>query len=178
MQQIAAENNLAETAFYIRSGSGFADPLVHARRARWTSADTRRWPPAYVVFTYDACTGDVRRVRVEERRCCGSARDGDLLVLDFPADTRRPPRPTECSWSRSGASQPSAYKGKTDYLLVYGGEDDVTALAPDFADLAMVPARGIIVTAPGRDVDFVSRFFAPAGGRATRTRSPARRTRR
>lgn len=162
MQQIAAENNLAETAFYTRSGSGYAirwftpacevDLCGHATLAS-----------GYVVFTYDGFKGDtvefasksgVLRVR----------RDGDLLVLDFPADTVRPSATTETLVEALGAEPAECHKGKTDYLLVYSSEEQVAALAPDFDDLAMVPARGIIVTAPGREVDFVSRFFGPQVG--------------
>lgn len=162
MQQIAAENNLAETAFYARSGSGFAirwftpacevDLCGHATLAS-----------AYVVFTYDRHPGDalefgsksgVLRVR----------KDGALLVLDFPVDDVRPCATTEALFEAIGCEPAECHKGKTDYLLVYESEEQVRNLAPDFADLAMVPARGVIVTAPGKEVDFVSRFFAPQVG--------------
>lgn len=56
------------------------------------------------------------------------------------------------------------YKGKTDYLLVYASQEDVENLSPNFRELTTVPARGVIVTSPGVDVDFVSRFFAPQVG--------------
>jgi PhzF family phenazine biosynthesis protein len=56
------------------------------------------------------------------------------------------------------------HKGRTDYMLVYGSQEDIEAMSPDFDLLARVPARGIIVTARGQDVDFVSRFFAPQVG--------------
>ncbi len=162
MQQIAAENNLAETAFYIRSGSGYAirwfTPACEVDLCGHATLAT-----GHVVFSQDGCKGDsvefasrsgVLRVR----------RDGELLVLDFPADTLHPAETTELLVESIGREPAECLKGKTDYLLVYASEEDVKALAPDFADLAMVPARGIIVTAPGRDVDFVSRFFGPQVG--------------
>jgi predicted PhzF superfamily epimerase YddE/YHI9 len=55
-------------------------------------------------------------------------------------------------------------KGKTDYLLVYERQEDVEGLNPDYLALSKINARGVIVTAPGREVDFVSRFFAPQSG--------------
>ena len=51
-----------------------------------------------------------------------------------------------------------------DYLAVLSSEDEILALKPDFAQLARLDCLGVICTAPGRDCDFVSRFFAPAAG--------------
>jgi PhzF family phenazine biosynthesis protein len=162
MQHIAAENNLAETAFYMRSGSGLAirwfTPACEVDLCGHATLAT-----GYVVFTHDGWKGDsvefasksgVLRVR----------RDGEMLVLDFPADSVHPAETTACLVESIGREPSECLKGKTDYLLVYPSAADVTALSPDFADLAMVPARGIIVTAPGTDVDFVSRFFGPQVG--------------
>jgi PhzF family phenazine biosynthesis protein len=162
MQQIAAENNLAETAFYIRTNGGFhirwftptveVDLCGHATLAS-----------AHVVFVEDRYAGDV----VEFASKSGPlkvTREGELLVLDFPADRAVPAAVPQLLIDALGREPVETLKGKTDYLVVYGAEEDVATLAPDLADLAMVPARGIIVTAPGREVDFVSRFFAPQVG--------------
>jgi PhzF family phenazine biosynthesis protein len=162
MQQIAAENNLAETAFYVRAGSGFhirwftptveVDLCGHATLAA-----------AYVVFTFDNHQGEI----VEFASKSGPLtvrREADLLVLDFPADRVEPVAVPQLLIDALGREPIETYKGKTDYLVVYGAEEHVAGLQPDLADLAMVPARGIIVTAPGRQVDFVSRFFAPQVG--------------
>lgn len=89
---------------------------------------------------------------------------GDELVLDFPADTLEA---MDFDSSRfAGLSTPprAVYKGKTDYLLVYDSEEEIQNLQPDFEALKVHPVRGIIVTAPGLQVDFVSRFFGPACG--------------
>jgi PhzF family phenazine biosynthesis protein len=162
MQQIAAENNLAETAFYVRTDRGFhirwftptveVDLCGHATLAS-----------AYVAFRHDSCPGDV----VEFASKSGPLkvkREGELLVLDFPADRVEPVSVPQLLIEALGREPIETYKGKTDYLVVYGVEEHVAALQPDFVDLAMVPARGIIVTAPGRQVDFVSRFFGPQVG--------------
>lgn len=58
----------------------------------------------------------------------------------------------------------AAFKGKTDYMLVFEKEEDVASLLTDLAKIAKINARGIIVTAKGNQYDFVSRFFAPACG--------------
>ena len=56
------------------------------------------------------------------------------------------------------------YKGKTDYLAVLDSEEKVRDLQPNLSLLSKIEARGIIVTAKGNTVDFVSRFFAPQSG--------------
>jgi predicted PhzF superfamily epimerase YddE/YHI9 len=55
-------------------------------------------------------------------------------------------------------------KGKTDYLFVFENESDVQNMKPDIARISKLDARGVIVTAKGDNVDFVSRFFAPQSG--------------
>src|SRR3546814_450587 len=57
-----------------------------------------------------------------------------------------------------------AFKGKTDYLLVFDSEDEIRNIVPEFEALSRLKARGIIITAKGDKVDFVSRFFAPQSG--------------
>ncbi len=57
-----------------------------------------------------------------------------------------------------------AFKGKTDYMLVFKNEDEVRRIIPAFDAIAKIDGRGVIVTAKGDDVDFVSRFFAPQSG--------------
>ncbi len=162
LQQIAAENNLAETAFYVRQDAGFdlrwftptveVDLCGHATLAS-----------AFVVFTYAGFGGET----IEFSSRSGTLRvrrDGDLLVLDFPADHVEPVAVPQVLIDALGREPIECYKGRSDYMVVYGIEPHVATLNPDLGDLAMVPARGVIVTAPGREVDFVSRFFAPQSG--------------
>jgi len=162
MQQIAAENNLAETAFYVRGDRGlhirWFTPTVEVDLCGHATLAS-----AHVAFHYDGVAGDV----VEFASKSGPLkvkREGELLVLDFPADRVEPVAVPQLLIDALGREPIETYKGKTDYLVVYGVEEHVAGLQPDLADLAMVPARGIIVTAPGRSVDFVSRFFAPQVG--------------
>lgn len=167
MQKIAAENNLAETAFYVSTGEPgqyhirWFTPAVEVDLCGHATLAT-----AYVVFfleekpavdriTFDSRSGPLNVCR---------EKDG-WLVLDFPADvvqkaTLQPPALTAAFTEKPKA----VYKGKTDYMLVFGSQADIEALTPDFRELVTVPARGVIVTAPGKDVDFVSRFFAPQSG--------------
>lgn len=162
MQKIAAENNLSETAFFVRTGGGFhirwftpaveVDLCGHATlAASYVIFNDGRFPGEAITL---ASRSGPLRVR----------REGDLLVLDFPSDPPSPAAPPEGLVAAIGRTPAEILKGTTDYLLVYGAEDHVASLTPDFVALGRVPARGIVVTAPGSDVDFVSRFFGPRVG--------------
>lgn len=162
MQHIAAENNLAETAFYTTRDGKFAirwfTPACEVDLCGHATLAT-----AHVVFTHDRYDGEAIAFDSKSGPL-RVTRDEDLLVLDFPADTVRSCPTPAALIEAMGRTPAECHKGQTDYLLVYESEEQVKALAPDFVKLAMVAARGIIVSAPGRDVDFVSRFFAPQVG--------------
>jgi predicted PhzF superfamily epimerase YddE/YHI9 len=90
-------------------------------------------------------------------------RDGDLYALDFPS---RPP--VEATYDKGlfealGAT-PKLVLGARDYFCVFESEAQVRALKPNMEKLAAIDRFATIVTAPGSDCDFVSRFFAPAKG--------------
>lgn len=169
LQTIAAENNLAETAFYTRTETGYhirwftptveVDLCGHATLAA-----------GYVVFfledggapkTTDTITFDSRSGPLKV--CRGN--DG-WLTLDFPADTLQKAAvlPPALLAGIGGLKPLEIHKGKTDFMVVYASQADIENLNPDFRELVTVPARGVIVTAPGTDVDFVSRFFGPQSG--------------
>jgi PhzF family phenazine biosynthesis protein len=162
MQQIAMENNLAETAFYVRNKNGFD--------IRWFTPEVEvdlcghaTLAAAFVVFHLALIPGRV----VEFGSRSGILRvtkDGDFLTLDFPVDEYAKVDAPEKLVAGMRLAPMETYKGKTDYMLVYSSSDEIENLKPDLAKIAQVPARGIIVTAPGKDVDFVSRFFAPQSG--------------
>jgi predicted PhzF superfamily epimerase YddE/YHI9 len=83
--------------------------------------------------------------------------------MDFPS---RPPQPCEVHPRLTAAlgGNPELVLAARDYLVVYGTESEVRALKPDMRELAETGRFAVIVTAPGDDCDFVSRFFAPAKG--------------
>jgi predicted PhzF superfamily epimerase YddE/YHI9 len=91
------------------------------------------------------------------------ARRGDLLELDFPS---RPPAPCDApeKLSRGLGRKPGEVLKSRDYFAVYDSQAEVASLAPDLHLLAQLDCLDIIVTARGRDADFVSRFFAPGAG--------------
>ena len=162
LQRIAAENNLSETAFFVREGSGY--------RIRWFTPAVEvnlcghaTLASAYAAFAFEGHPGDV----IEFASRSGPLRvhrEGDRLVLDFPADPPAASSPAAGLVDALGREPAETWKGRTDYLLVYRRQADVAEMSPDFGRLREVDARGIIVTAPGDDVDFVSRVFAPRVG--------------
>lgn len=170
MQQIAAENNLAETAFYVRTkGEGnfhirWFTPTVevdlcgHATLAAGHVVFHLEEKPAIDQIFFDSRSGALK--------VCRS--DDGWLTLDFPIDVVQKANVQPPALAASLGEKPlEVYKGKTDYMLVYETQAQVEALAPDFREMATVPARGVIVTAPGdadSGVDFVSRFFGPQSG--------------
>ena len=162
MQQIAMENNLAETAFYVREPEGLRirwfTPAVEVDLCGHATLAT-----AFVVFTHDRHPDDT--VAFNSRSgVLKVRREGEFLVLDFPADTLVPIEMPDGLVDALGRPPVGVLKGRSDLLVLYEREAEVTALTPDFKRLAGVPARGIIVTAPGDHVDFVSRFFGPQVG--------------
>jgi PhzF family phenazine biosynthesis protein len=163
MLNIAAENNLAETAFYVPTETGFhirwftpsleVDLCGHATLAT-----------AYVIFKILNYESNSIRFSSKSGELVVGV-DGDWLTLNFPVDPYQiavpPPALVE---SLSAATMLEVYKGKTDYMVVLHTEEEVLNLEYDIIVLSTIPARGIIVTAPGTEVDFVSRFFAPQSG--------------
>jgi PhzF family phenazine biosynthesis protein len=161
MQSIAMENNLPETAFFMPYGEGYhirwftpaaeVDLCGHATLAT-----------AFIVFT--VIEPDRNEVTFSSRSGPLSVScDGDLLTLDFPA---QPPAPCTVppELAQGLGKEPDEVLASQDYLAVFGDEADIRHMEPHMAKLSKLGMRGVIVTAPGDEVDFVSRFFAPSCG--------------
>jgi len=163
MQKIAMENNLAETAFIVPDGK---DWLI-----RWFTPVTEvdlcghgTLASSYVVMELLEPERHNVTFRTMRMGDLAVSKRGDALELDFPTDTLHKCDLPPLIIDGLGKEPAECFMGRSDYLLVYGSEADIRALKPDFRKLAMADGRGIIVTAPGSDVDFVSRFFAPQAG--------------
>ncbi len=163
LQNIAAENNLSETAFLVRKNDHF--------EIRWFTPETEvelcghaTLASAHVLFEHlDFLSNTI----IFESKYSGKltvTKKGEMLELNFPADYLEPSLPPEGLIKAIGKKPLEIWKGKKDYLLYYGSQEDIEEIKPKFSDLMSVHARGIIVTAAGYEFDFVSRFFAPAVG--------------
>jgi len=161
LQQIAFENNLSETAFVV-ARTGHYELRWFTPAVEVDLCGHATLAAAFVLFTYLEHPGDV--VHFSSRSGPLTVeRDGERLVLDFPS---RPPRPcpTPEALVRGLGCRPVEALCARDYVAVLATPAEVAALRPDLAALSELECLGIIVTAPGEDVDFVSRFFAPRAG--------------
>jgi PhzF family phenazine biosynthesis protein len=161
LQAIAAENNLSETAFVLRRGDvidlRWFTPQVEVDLCGHATLAT-----AHVLFSEGHVAGE--EVRFETQSGVLTVRRaGDLLSMDFPA---RPPEPTAYGPELSTAlgAEPLEVLAARDLLVLFRSETDVATLRPHFDRIAALDAFAVIATAPGREVDFVSRFFAPKAG--------------
>jgi predicted PhzF superfamily epimerase YddE/YHI9 len=164
MQAIAAENNLAETAFFVPQGEGYLlrwfTPTVEVELCGHATLAS-----GYVVT--HILRPEQHSVRFDTLKAgtLEVTRDGDLLAMDFPAwpPERGSADPRILAALGEPPAQSFVARGRT--LAVYQRAADVAALRPDFAGMRAVPGADAIVTAPGDgDVDFVSRYFAPNHG--------------
>jgi predicted PhzF superfamily epimerase YddE/YHI9 len=162
MQAIAAENNQAETAFVV---PGPEQPFG----LRWFTPTLEMdlcghatLAAAHVLSRHRGLSGDEVRFTTLSGELAVS-RSGELLALDFPS---RPAAPCDLPSGLVDAlgKAPVSVAKSRDYLAVFESEEDVHGLRPDFAAMKKLDSLGVIVTAPGRDCDFVSRFFAPGAG--------------
>jgi PhzF family phenazine biosynthesis protein len=162
LQKIAAENNLAETAFFIDRGS-FFDIRWMTPTVEMDLCGHATLASAHVLFRHLSHPGDSVTFQSHSGGELRVDRRENLLVLDFPS---RPHEACEAParLAEGLRAQPSqVFKGR-DYLAVFESEAEVAALAPVFDVIIELDAHGVVVTAPGDDCDFVSRYFAPRVG--------------
>ncbi len=163
MQAIAAENNLSETAFAVPVEGGYEirwfTPAIEVALCGHATLAT-----AHILFETGAVKGDSIRFFSRERGELSVDREGEWLVLDFPQDQAAPADIPEGMVEALGTEPQECMKGLTDYLLIFENQAQVEGMRPDHGALKKIRARGVIVSAPGDKVDFVSRFFAPGSG--------------
>ena len=165
MQAIAAENNLAETAFFVPEPGGYG--------LRWFTPACEvplcghaTLASAFVLFTeIDPLLNSV--TFQTQSGALTVTRSGDhRLQMDFPRHPMTAVDAPHALLAGLGAAPHEAYfaADNPNYYAVYNTEAEVRALAPDFAALLPLGPLGVTVTAPGTDCDFVSRYFAPGFG--------------
>ncbi len=164
MQNVAMENNLAETAFVVPNDEVF--------EIRWFTPELEvdlcghaTLASAYVLFHHEGVkTNKINFHSFRSGALSVEKGEDGQLVLDFPEDVATTVPKNSALFNALGQEPEAMFQGKTDYLLVYNSQEEIEALRPDFLSLSKINARGVIVTAPGNEVDFVSRFFAPQSG--------------
>jgi PhzF family phenazine biosynthesis protein len=163
MQAIAAENNVSETAFFVKEGEH------HGLRWFTPACEVNLCGHATLASAYiylNKLDPSKNSVKFETRSGTLTVnREGDLLALDLPASPpwKADAIPAELRDGLDPAPQ-DLWQVKDNYFAVYGNEEDVRRLRPSFALLEKLHPFGVCVTAPGNDSDFVSRYFAPSYG--------------
>ena len=162
MQQIAAENNLSETAFFVPHSS---EPGRYQLRWFTPAAEVdlcghATLGSAFVVF--EVLEPSLEQVVFDSRSGPLTVkRKHQLLIMDFPAS---PPEPAPAPGDMEAlGAEPIEVLNAGYWLAVFEKEADVRALAPDMRRLARLE-KPVIASARGESVDFVSRFFAPSVG--------------
>ncbi len=164
MQNIAVENNLAETAFIVREGNDYHirwfTPTVEVNLCGHATLAA-----AHIFFNH---------LQYKQKEISFHSKSGLLkvmqqkngqLTLDFPRDhfekaAHIPPAIGQAL----KIAVTEVYKGRFDYMVVTNSQQTVEKLQPDFKTLATIKSRGVLVTAPGKESDFVSRCFFPQSG--------------
>lgn len=165
MQAIAAENNLAETAFTVPEGDGW--------RIRWFTPTVEvdlcghaTLAAAFALRLRGEAGDEIRFL--SRSGPLGVTASGDDLTLDFPADVPKPASlPAEVLAGLGEIPVVGVFRGRDDFLVVTERAEDIRNLVPYFSALAQAPSRGVLVSAPGDSVDsvdFVSRCFFPQSG--------------
>jgi PhzF family phenazine biosynthesis protein len=163
LKNIAMENNLAETAFYVKEKDRY--------HIRWFTPVTEvdlcghaTLAAAHVLFHHKDFKGETIQF-MSRSGALAVTRKNVLLTLDFPVDVFSPVE-VSCEMTEWFAAKPlEAFRGKTDYMLVFSSEEEIKNINANLSVIkTLVDARGVIVTAKGKEFDFVSRFFAPQSG--------------
>lgn len=161
MQHLAQENNLSETAFFVKNGDEYDlrwfTPEVEVDLCGHATLAT-----AHVLFEHLDYQEDEIRFQTKSGLLIVK-REGNRLMMDFPTDDMPQVDPPAVLFQALGIRSDHVFF-TDDYMVVLDSEEEVLNLDPDFRLLSEVNARGVIVTAPGKEVDFVSRFFAPGAG--------------
>ncbi len=163
LQKIAMENNLAETAFYVKKDNVYeirwftptveVDLCGHATLAA-----------AFVLFNNEGHVGNEINFFSHRSGKLNVCKKGEYLTLNFPTDVFEKAELSDILTAGFNIKPKEAYKGKTDYMFVFENEKEIKELVPNFEKINKIDVRGVIVTAKGNNVDFVSRFFAPQSG--------------
>jgi PhzF family phenazine biosynthesis protein len=162
MQQIAAQNNLSETAFFVKTADGFHirwfTPAVEVNLCGHATLSS-----AYVIFellgfsgktiTFDSKSGPLY-----------VSKSGSEFFLNFPAVVSEELQVLDGVVPALGSTPTKILKAADDVLLIFENEETVANLEPDFALLSSINARGVIVSSLSNPYDFVCRFFGPNVG--------------
>jgi PhzF family phenazine biosynthesis protein len=162
MQQIAEQNNLAETAYIIPQGDDYAirwfTPVVEVNLCGHATLASAHIMFEHLGYTRDQIIFHSKSGLLKARRNQGK------ITLDFPVDEPEKIPDLELIDKALGIKSSKVFKSRFDYMVVLESQSYIETLKPDLTLLNRLPGRGLIVTAKGDNVDFVSRCFFPQSG--------------
>lgn len=163
MQRIAFENGLAETAFFVRTAEARYQLRWFTPTVEIDLCGHATLASAFVLWTQLGLTGNLVTFDSPSGPLTVARRPDQRLELDFPS---RPGRacPISPALIQALGAKPEQAAQARDMLCIFASVEEILALRPDFPALARLDTFGVIATAPGRDCDFVSRFFVPGAG--------------
>ncbi len=161
MQKIAAENNLAETAFFVKNGERF-DLRWFTPTKEVNLCGHATLASAYVIFNYFDYNKEIIEFNSKSGVLKVSKNDA-LITMDFPSE---PPQVCQTPQAILDAFEikPKEVLKCVDYIVVFADDVDITKLTPKFEELKKLDLRGVCITTVDEEYDFVSRFFAPNYG--------------
>ncbi len=163
LQNIASENNLSETAFLVSKEFSYEirwfTPTIEVELCGHATLAS-----AFVIFNFYTPASDTIHFDSKFSGKLSVQKFGDKLTLNFPADTLAKAEIPTILKDAFNHQPKECFQGNCDILLVFDNEEQISGMSPNFHELAKLDARGIIITAPGKEADFVSRFFAPQSG--------------
>ena len=165
MQSIAAENNLSETAFVVRNTSGIFDIRWFSPMREVDFCGHATLASAYVIFSQNIALSEINFWAEAVGTLNVKNTEGGLIEMAFP--NREPIGVSEVPHAlREGLSvAPIAYlKSQQAYFAILANEEQVKSVIPDVEKLKTLDPYDVVVTAPGKEFDFVSRYFWPANG--------------
>jgi len=164
LQQVAAENNLSETAFFV-PGNGHYELRWFTPRCEAKLCGHATLAAAFVVLNILSPGEDLLRFETRRSGALTVSRSGDLLSMDFPALAPWPcVNPPTALIEGLGKAPATVVQIEDDYFAVYESQEEVRNIRPDFRLLETIHPAGVAITAPGENSDFVSRYFAPSYG--------------
>jgi PhzF family phenazine biosynthesis protein len=166
LQQVASEMNQPATTFLY--------PVEDGYHLRWFSAKVElelcghgTLASAHTLWDQGYLPREAQARFHTKAGLLTAVQDGEWIALNFPAKPEEPVEISSAFEEALGVAPLYVGRSQLDYLVDVGFEETVRTLRPDFARLATLPARGVIVTGTARadaDYDFVSRFFCPSVG--------------
>jgi predicted PhzF superfamily epimerase YddE/YHI9 len=164
LQAVAAENNLSETAYFVSRGDHY-ELRWFTPRCEVKLCGHATLASAFVVLQILETGRDSVRFETRSSGALTVCRDGDLLAMDFPLLA-----PWTCATPPAalieglGKAPAAVVQIEDNYFAIYESQEEFTRVRPGFQLLEKLHPAGVAITAPGRDVDFVSRYFAPSYG--------------